>query len=69
MSVMEEAELIDWIAQVLVNDEASSDEELVKLFRDEGKLEQETIAFIMRQRNGALLDPLHFRLNLDGIIL
>lgn len=69
MSAMEDAVFIDWISQVLVNDEASTDEELVKLFHEEGKLEHESIAAIMRQRDEALRNPLTFVLNLDGIIL
>ncbi len=62
-------ENLEWIQETLVNDEASSDEELVKYFHDEGGLEQETIAFIMRQRPEALRDPFNFRLKLEGIIL
>jgi len=60
---------LKWIADTLVNSENSTDGELVKYFHDEAGFEQETIAFIMRQRDEALRNPLKFKLNPQGIIL
>jgi hypothetical protein len=68
VSVHEEAVFIDWITQTLVNDEASSDAELAKLFKDEGKMEQEEIAFVLRQRDEALRDPFNFKLDTSGLV-
>jgi hypothetical protein len=53
----------DWITSVLVNDENSSDLELERYFMKEGNMSLREAAFYVKQRNRALLDPLHFNLN------
>jgi hypothetical protein len=60
---------LQWIEATLVNDETSTDADLVKYFHDEGGLEHESISFILRQRDSALRNPLKFKLNPEGIIL
>lgn len=60
---------IDWIESCLVNDEASSDEELLQHFMEEGQLDKEVAIMIMRQRNRALLDCMDFQLDIEGLNL
>jgi hypothetical protein len=60
---------IDWIESCLCNDEASSDEELVQLFIDEGEMDKEVAIMIVRQRNGALYDPFKFKLDIEDLNL
>jgi hypothetical protein len=66
---MKNGSKFEWIEDTLINNEVSTDADLVKYFHDEGGLEQESIAFIMRQRDEALRNPLKFKLNPEGIIV
>ena len=59
---------IDWIESSLCNDENSDDEEMARYFSDEG-LDVKTVALIMRQRNLALINPLDFKLDIEGLLL
>lgn len=54
--------LYTWIAQTLVNDEASTDAELVAHFQSEGPMSEEFARFFVAQRPAALLNGLTFRL-------
>ncbi len=56
------------IEEILVNDETSTDEELVKFFMANG-LEKESAMLVMWQRNKAMLDPIHFKLDPEGVII
>jgi hypothetical protein len=51
---------IAWINQILVNDEVSSDIELVALFAAELGISQEQAAHITSYRTTALLDGMSF---------
>lgn len=50
-----------WIATTLVNDEASTDDEMRDHFEKEGKMSKEAAAFYVTQRSEALRSPLTFR--------
>lgn len=58
---------IDWIESCLVNDENSSDEELLTYFMDEGNLDKEQTIMIMRQRNEAFVKGCEFQLDIEGL--
>jgi hypothetical protein len=52
----------DWITTTLINDEASSDEEMTEHFQREGEMTHAEAVFYVAQRNEALRDNLHFNL-------
>ena len=51
-----------WIEAILVNDEASTDSELIQGFMKEGRLSRKEAIFYVKQRGKALSDPIHFKL-------
>jgi hypothetical protein len=52
----------DWIATTLINDEASSDDEMTEHFQREGEMTHAEAVFYVAQRNDALRDSLNFTL-------
>lgn len=56
------------IEEILVNDENSSDEEMVRFLMSNG-LEKESAMLVIWQRDAALRDPIHFKLNPEGVII
>jgi hypothetical protein len=51
-----------WISSVLLNDEASTNEEMKAHFMKEGKMSKAEADFYVKQRNKALLEDLNFKL-------
>ena len=49
-----------WINQILVNDEASSDKEIVSMFINELKISQEQAESLVSHRAAAFLKPMLF---------
>lgn len=47
--------IFEWVENILVNDESSSDKELVELFTSEGITQHNALAFVA-QRDKALTD-------------
>ena len=61
METQTEQESLNWISATLLNDEFSTDKEMINYFIENG-LSKEEAVFYVNQRNNALNNPLSFEL-------
>jgi hypothetical protein len=61
METQTEQESLNWISATLLNDEFSTDEEMINYFIENGLSKEESIYYV-NQRNNALSNPLSFEL-------
>lgn len=54
----------NWISSTLVNDESSSDNDLLKHFMNTGKMDKKEAEFYVKQRNSALKNSTSFKLKI-----
>ena len=61
METQTEQESLNWISATLLNDEFSTDKEMINYFIENGLSKEESIYYV-NQRNNALNNPLSFEL-------
>jgi len=62
MAKRRDTKFYKWVESTLVNNESSSDRELKEYFMKEGKMTEKEATFYIKQRDGALMNPLGFNL-------
>ena len=57
-----DSKFYEWVESTLVNDESSTDKEMLNYFIKEGKMSRTEASFYLRQRNKALSNSINFEL-------